>query len=251
MFLAPDRALPYPAAVREWLERHIDTLLPRQCVLCGLASGRTDLCPSCLAELPRPGHVCRSCALPLPLAVDALCGRCLRHPPPWERVVAALDYRFPVDRLVCRFKFGRDFSCGHLLGIEMLAAVRRSGATLPDLVAPVPLHRARHHARCFNQADILARQLSRALGIPADSHLLYRRRNTRAQSGLDAADRKRNTRGAFVFRGPGQAQPAGLRVALVDDVMTTGATVRECVKTLNRAGVARVSVWVAARACTA
>jgi ComF family protein len=177
-----------------------------------------------------------------------VCGRCLQRPPPWDRVVAALVYRFPADRLVCRFKFGRDFSCGSLLGLELLAAVRRSEARLPDLIAPVPLHRVRHYFRTFNQADMLARQLAGPLGVPVHSRLLSRSRKTRAQSGLDAAGRRRNIRGAFSAAGSARQMLDGLHVALVDDVLTTGATLVECTKILRRAGVARVSVWVAARA---
>jgi len=180
--------------------------------------------------------------------MDEICGQCLRKPPPWDRVVAALAYRYPVDRLVCRFKFGRDFACGHMLGCELLAAVAATDLPLPELLVPVPLHRRRLLSRTFNQADLLARQLGQALALPLGSSLLLRARPTRAQTGLDAAGRKRNTRGAFRC-GPYEATAlAGRHVALIDDVMTTGATLLECTRTLRRAGVARVSLWVAARA---
>jgi ComF family protein len=162
--------------------------------------------------------------------------------------VAALTYRFPADALVCRFKFNRDFACGRLLGLELLSAVRGGGASLPDLIVPVPLHRTRHFARTFNQADILARLLGGALQIPVGSRLLSRTRRTEAQAGLDAASRNRNIRGAFnCDRFAGQI-PSHARIALVDDVLTTGATLRECATALRKAGAAEVSVWVAARA---
>jgi ComF family protein len=228
--------------------RCLDNLLPRQCVLCGLSGGPDNLCPACRADLPRPGNVCTACALPLGNSVDTVCGQCLRKPPPWSRVEAALVYRFPVDQLVCRFKFGRDFACGHLLGREMLAAIHGAGLQKPDLLLPVPLHRLRHVSRTFNQADLLARQVGRALKVPVHSNLISRVRRTRAQSGLDAAGRKRNTRGAFRCHREAAQALAGRHVALVDDVMTTGATLLECTRTLRRAGVARVSLWVAARA---
>jgi ComF family protein len=180
--------------------------------------------------------------------VDPLCGTCLRKPPPWERVMAALDYRYPVDRIVCRFKFNRDFACGHLLGYEMLATIHAHDLPLPDLVVPVPLHRLRQVSRTFNQAGLLAGQLGNALAVPVHHTRLIRLRATRAQSGLDAADRKRNTRGAFRCPRGAPGALAGRHVALVDDVMTTGATLLECTQTLRRAGVSRVSIWVAARA---
>jgi ComF family protein len=162
--------------------------------------------------------------------------------------VAALAYVNPADWLVCRFKFGRDFSCGQVLGLELLDAISRSDQPPPDLIAPVPLHRARHFSRTFNQADLLARLLGRGMGIPVHSRLLVRNRTTRAQSGLSAAGRRRNIRGAFHCGR--ELVPANAHVALVDDVMTTGATLTECTKTLRKGGVARVSVWVAARAPT-
>jgi len=226
----------------------LDTLLPRHCVMCGLPGGPGNLCTPCRADLPRPGHVCKACALPIGNDRDSLCGQCLRKPPPWERVEAALAYRFPVDRLVCRFKFSRDFACGHMLGCELLAAVRAAGLQPPDLLVPVPLHRLRHLSRTFNQADLLARQVGRALALPVNGSLLLRTRRTQAQSGLDAAGRKRNTHGAFRCGRQAVQALAGRHVALVDDVMTTGATLHECTKTLRRAGATRVSLWVAARA---
>jgi len=234
-------------AWRNWAGLCLDALLPRHCVLCGLPGGKGNLCAGCRGDLPRPGHVCTACALPLSSA-DPLCGQCLRNPPPWDGVTAALAYGFPVDRLVCRFKFRRDFACGHLLGCEMLDAIRLAGLQRPDLLIPVPLHRRRHVARTFNQADLLARQVGRALAVPVRGTLLLRVRATRAQSGLDAAGRQRNTRGAFRCSRRAPEALAGRHVALVDDVMTTGATLLECTKTLRNAGVTRVSLWVAARA---
>ena len=235
-------------ALRRWGEHCLDATLPRHCVLCGLRSGPGNLCGPCRSDLPRASHACLSCALPIRNAGDLLCGRCLRRAPPWERVVAPLLYAYPVDRLVCRFKFGRDFACGNVLALEMLHAVRDGAHPRPDLIVPVPLHRARHVSRAFNQAHLLARWVGAAMAIPVRSRLLWRKQRTRAQSGLDAADRMCNIRGAFQC-GSGAARIlTNAHVALVDDVMTTGATLAECSNTLCRAGVARVSVWVAARA---
>jgi len=135
-----------------------------------------------------------------------------------------------------------------LLGLELTAAVQRSLADLPDLLAPVPLHRTRHVLRAFNQADVLARIVGPALGVPVRSRLLSRIRRTRAQSGLDAADRRRNLRGAIRLNPRFDEAVRGAHVALVDDVMTTGTTLAACSSVLHSAGAARVSVWVAARA---
>jgi len=233
---------------RNWGNRLLDGLLPRHCVLCGWPSGCRNLCADCSADLPTARRVCPVCALPVHLAGVQRCGRCQRQPPPWNTAIAALAYCFPADWLVCRFKFGRDFACGQILGREMLAALRRFGPPTPDVIVPVPLHRLRHFSRTFNQADLLARFLGREMGVPVHSQLLSRQRRTRAQSGLQLVERRRNIRGAFR---PGRRSDrivSNQHVALVDDVMTTGATLSECAKILKRAGAASVSVWVAARA---
>jgi ComF family protein len=238
------------------MARLIDRLLPRHCLLCGLVAGGGQLCAACRRDLPRTGPCCSLCALPLPAGgygadnrTERLrCGRCLLRPPPWDDAVAALPYLYPADRVVCRFKFGRDLCCGAVLAQALLEEIRRRDGPLPDAIVPVPLHRSRYFARTFNQAELLARALGRDLHIPVHTRLLLRRRRTRAQSGLDAAARRRNVRGAFTVR-PRTRRPALARhIALVDDVLTTGVTLTECVRTLKRSGAARVTVWVAARA---
>ena len=238
---------PLSPVLRAWRMTCIDALLPHHCVLCGQCGTASNLCMACHDALPRASRCCRRCALPLATA-DAVCGPCLHSPPPWDRAVAALTYRFPTDALVCRFKFNRDFACGKLLGLELLAAVRDRGAAMPQLIVPVPLHDTRHFARTFNQADVLARGLGRALHIPVGSRLLSRTRRTQAQAGLDAASRNRNIRGAFDCARTAGQNSGSTRIALVDDVLTTGATLRECAKALRKAGAADISVWVAARA---
>ena len=234
--------------LRSGCTRVLDALLPRHCLMCGLASGAGNLCNPCRADLPRSGQRCLQCGLPLPGQGNTRCGACLQRAPPWDRVVAALDYAFPTDVLVKRFKFRRNMACGEVLGEELertlLEAV--STSTAPDAVVPVPLHRTRHVLRTFNQSEVLARRVARSLGIPLKPRLLLRHRQTHAQSGLDARSRRRNTRGAFHCRYD-QAQGL-LHVALVDDVMTTGATLEACTRELKRCGIGEVSVWVAARA---
>lgn len=233
---------------RSWGNRLLDGLLPRHCVLCGSPSGCRNLCSGCSADLPRARHVCPVCALPVSVAGTLQCGRCQRRLPPWNAAIAALVYCHPADWLVCRFKFGRDFVCGQVLGLELLAALQRLDRPAPDLIVPVPLHRLRHFSRTFNQADLLARFLGRGLGVPVHSQLLSRPRRTRAQSGLKLVERRRNICGAFRADRRAGRIIAKQHVALVDDVITTGATLSECAKVLKRAGAASVSVWVAARA---
>jgi len=225
----------------------LDFVLPRCCLVCGAASGAFNLCPACDAELPRAGDSCRQCALPLPGAAGALCGACLVDPPPWDGAVAAFEYRYPARQLVQRFKFGRSLASGEVLAAELARAVLRAGGQRPDVIVAVPLHGARFLRRGYNQADLLARRVARDLGVPVAGRLLRRRRRTAAQTGLDAAGRRRNVRAAFRAAG-GRGRPVARRVALVDDVMTTGATLGACTRALRRAGVDSVVLWVAARA---
>jgi ComF family protein len=216
-------------------------LLPARCLVCGEAGSHgQDLCLACRRVLPFNRVACSRCALPLPAPVT--CGACLRQPPPFTASVAALVYRFPVDRLLPRFKFHGDLAAGRLL--SQLMAQAFADAPRPQALVPVPLHPSRLRRRGYDQALELARPLARAFALPLHADALRRVRATSAQSELDAASRRHNVRSAFFARAG--ALPG--HVALVDDVMTTGATLAECARALQRAGVSRVDVWVAARA---
>jgi ComF family protein len=218
-------------------------LLPWRCLLCGApGADGLDLCAACAAELPRNRSCCARCALPLP-APAALCGRCQRRAPPWDAAWVPFRYAWPLDRLETRFKFGRDLAAGRTLA--RLWQREAPPAPLPQLIVPVPLHPRRLRTRGHNQALELARPLAAALGVPLHRDALRRVRATEAQTELAAAARRRNVRGAFALR-EGVTLPA--HVALLDDVLTTGATLAECARVLRRAGVRRVDAWVLARA---
>lgn len=233
----------YVQAIHMQTKQLLDQLLPRHCVLCGLFSGAENLCPPCAHELPHNTSACLRCGLPLPAQPDQVCGACLKKPPPWDTTVAGLQYQFPVDHLVCRFKYNRNLACGQALGGVLLAAILNRSGPLPQAIVPVPLHRSRLFTRTFNQAHLLAQQLSRHLEIPVQHALLRRTRRTRAQSGVDFSQRRKNVRGAFSCHRHGLQH-----VAIVDDVMTTGRTLEECTRSLKRAGAKYVTTWVAARA---
>lgn len=216
-------------------------LFPPRCVVCGDAGmpGR-DLCASCDAALPRQRHACPRCALPTPRT--GRCAPCLAQPPPLDAAYAAFDYAFPLDRLLPRLKFHRDFAAGRVLAQAM--ALHFAALPRPQALVPVPLHRARLRQRGYDQALELARPLARALGLPLQTGLLQRCKATRAQSRLDADARGRNLRGAFRVESSA-GMPA--HVALIDDVMTTGATLHAAASALRAAGVARIDAWVCAR----
>lgn len=235
-----------PAAVDGLLSRLGRGLWPPRCLLCGesadesSAEGR-DLCGECAAALPWNRNACLRCALPLPVSAPA-CGHCLQHPPPLQQTHAALVYGFPIDRLLPRLKFHADLACGRLLSQLMLQAF--AGLPRPDALIPLPLHRARLRSRGYDQALELARPLARVLRIPMFDGVLMRSRATAPQSRLDADARRRNLRGAFAVK-PGASLPG--HVVLIDDVMTTGATLEAAAKVLRRAGAARIDAWVCAR----
>ncbi len=217
-------------------------LWPTRCLACGEPGlpGR-DICAPCTAGLPWNRVACPQCALPLPAPAPA-CGQCLRKPPPLHTTLAACIYGAPLDRWLPRFKFHDDLAAGRLLAQLMAQAMET--APRPQALVPIPLHRARLRSRGYDQALELAKPLARALGLPLQARGLLRTRATNAQSELDATARRRNLRRAFRV-----ADTASLpaHVALVDDVMTTGATLHAAAKALRRAGVARVDAWVCAR----
>jgi ComF family protein len=218
-------------------------LLPLRCLLCSATGDNgMDLCADCASELPRNSACCARCALPLAAAAN-LCGECQRRPPAWDNAWAPFRYAWPLDRLESRYKFGRDLAAGKVLTTLWLAEPR--SIDLPGLIIPVPLHRGRLRQRGYNQALELARPLASAFGVPLKHDLLQRLRSTPAQTELDAVGRRRNVSGAFALKA---GIPLPPHVTLVDDVMTTGATLAECARTLKRAGVTRVDVWALARA---
>lgn len=218
-------------------------VLPLRCLLCGAAGADgLDLCADCNAELPRNRLCCARCALPL-AAAAALCGECVRQAPPWDAAWVPFRYGWPLDRLESRYKFGADLAAGRVL--STLWQREPCLVELPQLLLTVPLHPGRLRQRGYNQSLELARPLARRLGVPLRHDLLQRIRATEAQTELDATSRRRNVRGAFGLKA-GSTLPA--HVAVLDDVMTTGATVAECTQVLRRVGVSRVDVWALARA---
>ena len=224
----------------------VGRLWPARCLACAEAGHHGhDLCAACLLALPWNRHACARCAVPLPILATTTartCGDCLQRPLLLQETRAAFVYAAPLDRLLPRFKFHHDLAAGRLLAQLMAHAL--ADAERPQALLPVPLHHARLRARGYDQALELAKPLARALQVPLLHDALVRTRATAPQSRLDAAQRRRNLRKAFTVD-PRAVLPA--HVALVDDVMTTGATLHAAADALRRAGVARVDAWVCAR----
>lgn len=221
-----------------------------RCLLClGSAAGIAEcICTPCLNELPWLGQACRQCALPLPVD-ELLCDSCQLIPPAFSQVIAPFRYSFPLDSLIPAFKYQHKLTYGRLLARLMLQAIvhhyQEHNQALPDLILPLPLHRARQAQRGYNQALELARPIARQLAVPLDRRNLIRQRATTSQQGLDAQQRRHNLQDAFSCRHPEQLQ--GKHLALIDDVVTTGTTVKEASRTLLAAGAASVSIWCIAR----
>ena len=214
------------------------SLLGQDCLLCGAASADALLCDGCTADLPRLGEACPQCAGPS--AGAARCGACLIRPPQFDVTVAIWQYEFPIDRLVRALKYGQRLALAELFGEAM---ARQVGGRRVDAVVPMPLAPRRLAERGFNQALEIARVVADRAGARLAPSCVERVRDTVPQTDLPHDARAANVRGAFACTAP----LAGPTLAIVDDVMTTGATVDELARTLKRAGAVRVENWVVAR----
>lgn len=231
--------------VYQWLQLAQRQLLPGRCILCQAATGRPrDICAPCEADLLSPRPACRHCGLPTPAAAPS-CGACAARPFAFARCVPLGCYTAPLDRLIGRFKYRRQPAAGRVLAELLIPRVlEHYGAeSLPEALLPVPLHWWRQWRRGFNQAHLLARYLGEPLDLPVAGSCLRRTRPTPRQQALDRRQRQANLRGAFALRGP----PPALHLALVDDVVTTGATADSLARLLRAAGAERVDVWCLAR----
>jgi ComF family protein len=243
--------MPLLHSLRRELTGLFELFFPPACPLCGVLldkDGSPVFCPACLAGMqPVVSPHCPRCLLPYP-AVDGhdhLCQACLLDPPPFSAVTSVALYEDCLRQAVQRFKYRGAFSLDRPLGRLLAAALEADPAAgRPDLLVPVPLHVSRLRRRGYNQSLLLARGLGRRWRVPVPARLLVRTRPTIPQQGLKAAERRRNLKGAFRIRKPLD----GETVLLVDDVMTTGATARECSRVLLEAGAGRVAVAVLGRA---
>lgn len=219
------------------------------CLICDeYTDAAESVCNPCETELPWLMEQCERCALPLPMD-GLICGQCQKHPPAFELVVAPWTYSFPIDTLISRFKHQARWPLGHmlarLLGQHLQHRFGNAELNRPDYLLPVPMARKRLRQRGFNQALMVARWLGDALDIPVNEHALLRPHETVAQQDLDAKTRKHNLLNAFALACG--AQVAGQHLALVDDVLTTGATAHRLARLLMEAGARQVDIYCLAR----
>lgn len=210
------------------------------CVLCEASAIRSALCDACLADLPLAhGSRCPVCAVPAPSPLR--CGRCLQNPPHYDRVVAALDYISPVDYIVGELKYAHTLAAARALAHALALAL--DAEPYPDIVLAMPMATSRMRERGFNQAEEIARHVCAEFGLAIARDVAHRIAAQQSQTMLPWRDRARNVRGVFRCA----TDLSGTTIAVIDDVMTTGATLNELAGTLKRAGAREVIGWIAAR----
>ncbi len=212
------------------------------CPVCLSATERTGLCENCLASLIQPRHRCRICLAPIERQAGNICINCSAGVP-FDQVVALARYTPPLSDLICRLKYRNHIYLAKVLGILLSNHIKKHRQTLPELLVAVPLHKQRIQQRGFNQAVEIARTVSAELNLKTDFRCIEKSKSTPLQTTLNSHQRRNNLKGAFRLRHSIYTKS----IALLDDVMTTGATVSEIASLLKKAGVRRVEVWVLAR----
>ena len=219
----------------------LEHILPAQpCLLCGALSHDGICCAACRAELPRLSSAhCPTCALPT-LAGET-CGKCLRHPPHFDHTIAAFSYSFPISQLVKALKFREQLLLVNFLADELVTRI----AVTPDMIVAMPLHPTRMRSRGYNQSQLLAERIASRMKVMLGSDVCHRVRDTPPQSSLPLKERDKNMRQAFSVSHPETIR--GKHIAIVDDVMTSSASMEELAKILKKAGAVTVTACVVAR----
>lgn len=223
------------------IRAQIKHFLPAQpCMLCGSMSREGLWCKACDAALPYLNAThCPVCALPTP--TGEVCGHCLTQPPSFSRTTAVFGYTFPLDKLIQAMKYGEQLALAHAFAKQLLHRIDKSN--LPDYVIAMPLHPAKLRERGFNQSLLLAATVARELKLKLLPNACQRVRDTPPQSALPWKERKKNVRNAFCC----DMDLTGKRIALVDDVLTTGASLNALAEAVSKKGAIEISAWVVAR----
>jgi ComF family protein len=219
--------------------------VPSLCAVCR-SWGAQTICSACTGRYAQPQPRCEQCAQRVPVGVR-ICGACMVDPPAFDRALAAVDYAHPWSALITQFKFHQALDLAPAFASLLQAAQQRSNTPPPQLLLPVPLSAQRLRERGFNQAWELTRRVARELHLTADARLLLRVKDSTHQLALPPEQRAANVRGVFAVEPLRRAVLSGLCVAVIDDVMTTGATFEEIATLLKQAGAARVEAWALAR----
>jgi len=233
--------------VNNWSDIIQYSLLPPTCILCGdKGMGSMDLCQPCYDALIKTGSHCSCCAKQF--ESDSLnlhlCGGCLNTPPAFDRTYAPYIHQGAIRYLINHCKFSGAYKNSRLLGLLLANYLRNQPDILPELIIPVPLHPKRYQQRGFNQTLEIGKIIAQELSIPIDNTSCLHIKNTPHQISLTAKQRHKNIKNAFqVIK-----TPIARHIAILDDVMTTGATANELAKVLKSAGISQIDIWVCARA---
>lgn len=222
--------------MKNWIESFLSILFPRYCIVCStiLGKGEECLCISCNIGLPRTNYH---------LEKDNFMEKLLWGRVPLEHATSYLFYYRGSDyrKIIHRLKYNGQEEVGRLMGAQLTTEIIGSGFfDSIDIIIPVPLHRKRLHQRGYNQSEIIARGISEITGIAVDNSLVTRKRNTGTQTQQTVFNRSENMEDAFIFSG--KEEIINKHILLVDDVLTTGATIAACSKALEKAGCKRISV---------
>lgn len=220
------------------------TLITSLCLICNADNTASTLaiCSSCLHELPHNTHTCQQCGLQIKDSKSTHCGKCQHEPPAYNETTTPYIYDNAIKHLIIELKFKKKLINAHLLGT--LLARSATHKPRPDFLLPVPLHRNRLRTRGFNQAMELCRVLSKELSIPILTDIIEKTQETTPQSKLTAKQRKTNLRGSLILK----KEVSATRIAIVDDVITTGTTINEIAKLLRKSGTKNIQAWACARA---
>lgn len=229
------------------------SMLPSQCLLCACTLKNELLCAGCMCDLPflHDHNLCQQCGLSL-TSSDSFCGHCLHKPPAFSRSHIPMAYEYPLTPLIHKFKYRRHLTSGKLLGQLFADYIQNCAQNnidwqMPDMIIPTPLHWTRRWQRGFNQAEILGNYVATELNLPLVTNIIQRKQCSSSQKELTRAERQKNLRKAFTISEKNRTKIIGKRIALIDDVVTTTATVRELSQLLMKAGAADVQIWALAR----
>jgi len=233
--------------MNRWLRNWSYRLLPGICFLCGIKTFRSlDLCHFCESDLPWIDKACPRCSTPVKYGYS-LCSSCASNQFPWKTMLCPFYYAAPIDYFIYQFKYRNSLTAGQIMGSLLSKYVRlhyqKTGNSLPDKIIPVPLHKRRLRDRGYNQAQELAQNLSDELTIPVDARVIRRVRDTPPQQNLSRSDRLSNLKNAFIVDHSVQ----NLHLAIVDDVITTGATVSEIASLLLSRGAEKIEIFAIAK----
>lgn len=233
----------------QYLTSGLFFLLGSRCLLCrDLTHSQFNFCKSCYQQLPKLPQSCRICTQFLPSSVhlDVICGACQAAFPPYRKIFAAFPYEPPIIQLVIQLKFFYQRPAARGFADCLIDRIKNNwykNQALPHRIIPVPLHPTRLRERGFNQSEMIAKHISRRLHIPLDTHSATRIKPTVPQSQLNAKERRQNMQDAFLIN----RSFHGERIAVLDDVVTTGETMRAFCSALKKQGAACIDVWCVAR----